>query len=135
MPPLVTGPGGIRMFPETSFFEATSVAEVKSIPVPVNKAHAIAAADALGDTYVYKFFSDSTEPSNDLTVLTPNDGTTGKWHLIILSNGGSASTSMAGYGSPEGVVTGVQRGQIYTNLDNGDLYTFAGIPSNKTGWI
>jgi hypothetical protein len=41
---------------------------------------------------------------------------------------------LAGHGSPEGVVTGLFLGQLYTDLDTMSKYTFGGTVGTKIGW-
>lgn len=87
MPLTAVGPGGIRQFSEPRFFEALTIAQVQQIPVPVDKAHAVVAASALGVTYIYKFFGASVLPVDGTIVLRPNDSTPGRWHLIATGGG------------------------------------------------
>lgn len=42
---------------------------------------------------------------------------------------------LAGNGPPEGVVTGVIQGQVYTDLLTGSFYKFIGTVGQNTGWI
>lgn len=47
----------------------------------------------------------------------------------------SSTVATAGNGPPEGVVTGVIQGQLYTDLLTGTLYKFIGTVGTKLGWI
>lgn len=42
---------------------------------------------------------------------------------------------LVGHGSPEGVVTGTVRGQLYTDEDTGSKYTFLGVVGQNIGWV
>lgn len=46
----------------------------------------------------------------------------------------STVVGLAGHGNPEGVVTGVVQGQVYTDLDTGAFYKFTGTAGTKIGW-
>lgn len=41
----------------------------------------------------------------------------------------------AGHGSPEGILTGLIQGALYTDLDTGALYKFVGTVGESTGWV
>ncbi len=57
----------------------------------------------------------------------------------LIAAGGvvGGATFLSGHGSPEASVTGVIRGQTYTDLDAvapNMLYAFKGTPGGNTGW-
>lgn len=55
--------------------------------------------------------------------------------LPVAAAAGAAYGLLSGHGSPEGAVTGDFQGQIYTDLDNGAVWTFTGTPGTDTGWV
>lgn len=56
-------------------------------------------------------------------------------NAAVIGLGGMASQPLYGVGSPEGVVVGTQKGQIYIDTQADVPYHFDGVVGQNTGWI
>lgn len=127
--PLIVQGEGYRDFSEPRFFECETLAQVRMIRNPTDKAHALVGSALV--FYLYKFDGSSALPDNGSTVLTPsNPEMSGRWLLLPAAAAGGGSTS--GAGTPEGVVISLP-GALYWDALNKILYVKdTGVGS--TGW-
>lgn len=133
--PLTINGEGYRDFSEPRFFECEDSSQVEQINLPVDKAHAIVAADdGSTDMALWKFDASSTAAAS-VSVLIPDNpayASVGRWILIPTGSSGTTSSS-AGSGSPEGVVTRGP-GATYWDYTNQVLY-IKDSGNGNTGWI
>lgn len=135
MPLTVTGEG-YRDFSEPRFFECETSSQVEQIRTPADKAHAIVAADdGTTDMEVWKFDLASAAAAS-ATVKVPDNpayAANGRWFKIPGFGGGGNTSSSAGSGSPEGVVTR-SPGATYWDVTNQVFYV-KDTGTGDTGWV
>lgn len=131
-----------REFSEPRFFEAETVAHVRAIPWPVDKAFALQGVASGGAQTLYKFDSGSVAADNGTTILKPLNPfytALGRWYSVLTGTnsggGGGGSNFLSGHGNPNAAVVGTLQGQTYLDLDTGSLWAFGGTPSTNTGWV
>lgn len=138
------GINGVSHFQLTSTaFDA--LADLRTLPLADNsnwtdRATAIVfgAVSAFdGSFFIYAWDPTSATVDDGSNYIKPDAITgNGRWRLIVGSSGGGLFVEfLAEHGSPEGVVVGHKQGQIYVDLDTGDLYKFIGTPGQNTGWV
>lgn len=137
--PLQISGEGYREFSEPRFFECETIAHVRQIRNPVDRAHAIVAPSSGAYIYLYKFYSDLEDADDGGSILQPtNSQVEGRWRRILNSAdfaGGAAATgNLFGSGSPEGAVTG-SRGYTYFDTANQIFYVKNTGDDSDTGWL
>jgi hypothetical protein len=143
MPLVVNGPGSYRAFAEPDLYECETVAHVRAIPLPADRAFALQGTASGGTLTLYKFDSSNATADNGGTILKPSNPTfdsAGRWIAVLAGTGAgggapSGATFQAGNGDPNGVVTGQIQGQTYLDKDDNELWVFGGTVGANTGWV
>lgn len=137
--PLTQSGESYREFSEPRFFEAETVAHVRAIPWPVDKAFALEGTASGATLTLYKFDSGSAAADNGTTILKPLNPfyvALGRWYSVLAgSSSGGAGSPLAGHGNPNGSQTGALQGQTYLDLDTGALWAFGGTVGTTAGWV
>jgi len=92
-------------------------------------------ATFLDGTFLFYVWDGTSAAADDgINVIKPTAITTiGRWRAVA-GGPGVIFPGMSGHGSPEGVVTG-SPGNLYVDVDTGDLYKKVTGANTNTGWM